>query len=787
MVDKTTDDLHKLLEEQGKDSAEAQEVLKDGLHEKLDSLEDHGSTNRLLNVAQGLEAIKGFRERGQILKISEKVEEASQAEKRHNQGAKQSRKRIEAELKDIKEMLMSQGMSAPMAEQVAYQQVVGSSVGAQAVSANQLTIPGIPEGPSRTEMLASSISQMAAASPVTFNQQEGQSIAAMKTFADNYSDAGNLGKLADAIEQDKESGEGNLGKRVANLVKALEQGAIGKGDKKQIRNQMSQLTAYADTNKLDIGMGDMMEQFNKDLKNTFKGSVKEFFGIDQTGNNKDFQGLDSGVTDPDAVISNFAFQDRDKLALGQGQVQNATRSFEKGLDEMLSDKGFKAPSGPQRIRDPQGEQMSQAEILVAGRTGIDNESWGEKQTEKLEEIRQLSEDILGVLLTLNTGGGMGMPFGGGGRRGRGGGRRGGPRTGMSRAGNVLRGPGNARVGFNNPGNLKNPVQAQSGRFFEASSPQGQAILKNSGPRNASTMGRITDAVRNPTQVAGQGMNAISEGGRGLKVASGVAKIAGPAFAVADIGMTGYEVYQNQQAVGEEIDERTGEIYTQKSATADNTEAIASTATGLGTAAVGAGYGAAIGTAILPGVGTLVGGAIGGAVGYVAGSKVGQAIGDLFTESEMEKNLKSAEEKGIYQWNWMQDKVVGPLDKATDAELQSMISQDDVSDSDMRKLQDEFYKRNPVGGDAIEQATGAGVASLETAGASPTGAAIDNMTNLFDDSQAMADQASQQVLISNVSNVSGGGEQSPIAVAISKPGPRELNTSSISRLQDSRFT
>ena len=417
MVDKTTDDLHKLLQEQGKDSAEAQEVLKDGLHEKLDSLEDHGSTNRLLNVAQGLEAIKGFRERGQILKISKTVEDASQAEKRHNQGAKQSRKRIEAELKDIKEMLMSQGMSAQMAEQEAYQQVVGSSVGAQAVSANQLTIPGIPEGPSRTEMLASSISQMAAASPVTFNQQEGQSIAAMKTFADNYSDAGNLGKLADAIEQDKESGEGNLGKRVGNLVKALEQGAIGKGDKKQIRNQMSQLTAYADTNKLDIGMGDMMEQFNKDLKNTFMGGVREFFGADQTGNNKDFGGLDSGVTDPDAVISNFAYQDRDKLALGQGQVQNATRSFEKGLDGMLSDKGFKAPSGPQRIRDPQGEQMSQAEILVAGRTGIDNESWGEKQTEKLEEIRQLSEDILGVLIGLDTGGGMGMPFGAG-RRGR---------------------------------------------------------------------------------------------------------------------------------------------------------------------------------------------------------------------------------------------------------------------------------------------------------------------------------------------------------------------------------
>ena len=770
MVDKTTDDLHKLLKEQGKDSAEAQEVFKEETHEKLDSLEDHGSTNRLLNVAQGLEAIKGFRERGKILEISEEVKKGTKAEKDHNQGAKRSRKRIEAELKDIKEMLMSQGMPGPMAEAVAINELSSN---------NQLTIPGIPEGPSRTDLLASSISQMAAATPITFNQEEGQSIAAMKTFADNYSDSGNLGKLADAIEQDKAiPGGGDLVKRVGKLVKALEQGAIGKGDKEDIRSQMSQLTAYADTNKLDIGMGDMMEEFNKNLKNTFAGSIREFFGRDQTGNNKQpFIIPDTGVTDPDVPISNILKQDRSKLALGVGEVQNATRSFERSLDEMLSDKGFKAPSGPQRIRDPQGEQMSQAEILVQQRTGIDNESWGEKQTEKLEEIRQLSEDILGVLIGLDTGGGMGMPIGAGGRRGKGAGRRGGPRTGVRTA--RITGPGNARIGVTNPGNLKNPVQAKSGRFFEATSPQGQAILNNSGPRNASTMGRITDAVRNPTQTVAQGMGAINEGSRGLKVASGVAKIAGPAFAVADVGMTGYEVYQNQQAVGEVVDERTGEIYTQKSATADNTEAITSTATGLGTAAVGAGYGAAIGTAIMPGVGTLVGGAIGGAVGYVAGSKVGQAIGDLFTESEMEKNLKSAEEKGIYQWNWMQDKVVGPLDKATDAELQSMISQDDVSEGDMRKLQDEFYKRNPVGQDSA--------GAIETAGATPTGAAVDNMTTMLDDTQAMADQASQQVLISNVSNVSGGGEQEPIIAAISKPGPRELNTSSISRLQDSRFS
>ena len=62
-----------------------------------------------------------------------------------------------------------------------------------------------------------------------------------------------------------------------------------------------------------------------------------------------------------------------------------------------------------------------------------------------------------------------------------------------------------------------------------------------------------------------------------------------------------------------------------------------------------------------------------------------------------------------------------------------------------------------------------------------------MTSLLDDIRAGADHGSQQVLISNVSNVSGGGGQEPIIAAVSKPGPRELNTSSVSRLQDSRFS
>ena len=90
-----------------------------------------------------------------------------------------------------------------------------------------------------------------------------------------------------------------------------------------------------------------------------------------------------------------------------------------------------------------------------------------------------------------------------------------------------------------------------------------------------------------------------------------------------------------------------------------------------------------------------------------------------------------------------------------------------------------YKRNPVGQDTA--------GAIETAGATPTGAAVDNMTTMVEDTEAMANQAQQQVLISNVSNVSGGGGQETIIAAVSKPGPRELNTSSISRLQDSRFS
>tara|TARA_Y100000361_G_C11138134_1_gene333371 strand:- start:303 stop:1505 length:1203 start_codon:yes stop_codon:yes gene_type:complete len=259
------------------------------------------------------------------------------------------------------------------------------------------------------------------------------------------------------------------------------------------------------------------------------------------------------------------------------------------------------------------------------------------------------------------------------------------------------------------------VQAKSGRFFPANSPQGRMITNmQKGPTN---------------NVAGVVDDVLPANARGIdKLATKAmpfVKGAGVIGAVADVGLTGYEVYQNQQAVGEEIDARTGEIYTQKSATADNTEAIASTTGGLAGAGLGAAKGAALGAAIgtsVPIIGTaiggLVGGVAGGIAGYFAGSAVGEAAGDAMTENEMEANLASLEDKGIYNWNYVgRSKLrTDDLSNATDAELQSMLSHNDMNERDTGKVLEELDKRmngeNPEG---VESTTKDGVTTTRKTG------------------------------------------------------------------------
>jgi len=392
-----------------------------------------------------------------------------------------------------------------------------------------------------------------------------------------------------------------------------------------------------------------------------KGMTPDILLGTRTGQNKEFEGLEQSAL----------------IEQRQKDASQAILDFMKGEDNV----------------EPTARQK-----LVKGRTGQDNETIAEKQLEVVEEIRD-------ILLDMMRGGGddssLPMPLPG--RNTKPGTNRGprGPRTKTPRA------------GFTKPGS--NMVQAKSGRYFPANSPQGRMITNmQKGPA-----GNVAGVVDDVLPANARGIDKLAT------KAMPFVKGAGVIGAVADVGLTGYEVYQNQQAVGEEIDARTGEIYTQKSATADNTEAIASTTGGLAGAGLGAAKGAAMGAAFgtaVPIVGTaiggLVGGIAGGIAGYFAGSAVGEAAGDAMTENEMEANLASLEDKGIYNWNYVgRSKLrTDDLSNATDAELQSMLSHNDMNERDTGKVLEELDKRmngeNPEG---VESTTKDGVTTTRTTG------------------------------------------------------------------------
>ena len=382
----------------------------------------------------------------------------------------------------------------------------------------------------------------------------------------------------------------------------VQEGNKIQGESKLIREELAKLKAYETEQGISTGLD--FDALQQNTQTTFGGRLRENFGIDQGAGFGDAVGsmfktlasdVRKGLT-PDLLLGtrtgqNKEFEEMEQSALLEQRQKDASQAildFMKGEDNV----------------EPTARQK-----LVKGRTGQDNETIAEKQLEVVEEIRD-------ILLDMMRGGGddSSLPLPLPGRNTKPGTNRGprGPRTKTPRA------------GFTKPGS--NMVQAKSGRYFPANSPQGRMITNmQKGPAGTSNVAGVVDDVL-PANARGIDKLATK--------AMPFVKGAGVIGAVADVGLTGYEVYQNQQAVGEEIDARTGEIYTQKSATADNTEAIASTTGGLAGAGLGAAKGAAMGAAFgtaVPIVGTaiggLVGGIAGGIAGYFAGSAVGEAAGD----------------------------------------------------------------------------------------------------------------------------------------------------------------
>ena len=659
------DDLVKQVREgAGEDAKE----IADKVHE----IEEHARSNKLMNLAQVGDVLQRRTTDKKLDETVAAVAQQSEQEQRHNQGAKESRNRIEESLGKLHKKVdggVGGGGSGGGSSGGPKRDPQGTTARAERLGATIQAMGGMNVGAQKDEL----------------KYGAGKNIG---LIAETFSGAG-AEKLQEALQAD-EKGKGDLAKRLSRVLEGTRR-QQDTGESKLIREELAKLKAYESEQGISTGLD--FDALQQNTQTTFGGRLRENFGIDQGAGFGDAVGsmfktlasdVRKGMT-PDILLGtrtgqNKEFDGLEQSALIEQRQKDASQAildFMKGEDNV----------------EPTARQK-----LVKGRTGQDNETIAEKQLEVVEEIRD-------ILLDMMRGGGddSSLPLPLPGRNTKPGTNRGprGPRTKTPRA------------GFTKPGS--NMVQAKSGRYFPANSPQGRMIT-NMRPGAASNVAGVVDDVL-PANARGIDKLATK--------AMPFVKGAGVIGAVADVGLTGYEVYQNQQAVGEEIDARTGEIYTQKSATADNTEAIASTTGGLAGAGLGAAKGAAMGAAFgtaVPIVGTaiggLVGGIAGGIAGYFAGSAVGEAAGDAMTENEMEANLASLEDKGIYNWNYVgRSKLrTDDLSNATDAELQSMLSHNDMNERDTGKVVEELDKRmngeNPEG---VESTTKDGVTTTRTTG------------------------------------------------------------------------
>lgn len=176
-------------------------------------------------------------------------------------------------------------------------------------------------------------------------------------------------------------------------------------------------------------------------------------------------------------------------------------------------------------------------------------------------------------------------------------------------------------------------------------------------------------------------------GRGMGL---MGRVAAP-LAVGAALYEGYTGYQEADQLVESgaINPETGELYTQQDETAGKTEAVTKAAGGAGGALAGAAAGAAIGS-VIPVVGTAIGGIVGGALGYFAGGAVGEGVGDALTTTSGEVALDAAQDSGLYDKDLMGNSEINPeiLAQTTDtAQLQAIISDNDLSNEDMKLVQD----------------------------------------------------------------------------------------------------
>lgn len=547
-----------------------------------------------------------------------------------------------------------------------------------------------------------------------------------------------LKKLIDLFKDSHKYNAKEFSEKSIEIYKQIERIKQSAGNDEKAQEIASQVTAgLAEEVKSEERFGGIKgktrELFNVDKGVGLKEQVKQAFSLERM----------FGVGAKESQAKAEVEREKQQQAIGLA-------SGEEGLGLFSGKKEASVGSGGGTVVGKKEASVGKGKSLFSG---IDKETQSEKQTELLQDMLKVLEDI---------------------------------RDGKS-------------------GDSEGGDDSGPGLFDAMMSKFGFGKNKGGAPGGKSPGGKPSMMKRMGGMFKGAGKGAMGLLGR-----------AAAPLAIGASIYEGYQGFQQADQLVESgaINPETGQAYTEQDETAGKTEAVTKAAGGAGGALAGAAAGAAIGS-VVPVVGTAIGGIVGGALGYFAGGAAGEGIGDALTTTSGEAALEAAEDSGLYDKDMIGNSEIDPeiLAQTTDpAQLQAIIADDDLSDEDMNMVKSRLAEIKDfeagrsdsmgLGGGSSISASSEGQASIEKEQGSTdvvgekrgreiptqgqniyqaekqTGPAVAQAT------ESAATEGSMQPIINNITNNSGGGSAPPPIVTA--PLSVRPASSTIQRYQDSRY-
>ena len=488
--------------------------------------------------------------------------------------------------------------------------------------------------------------------------------------------------------------------QLADSFSAVAMGSVGGKNKDQI-NANAIMKSFGEVmgSKNLEDLGTELESKDRDILNEFTRSMDKISKIAMEGKFGDLDDKVRGRAEEAAKKAGFGGIDFSSRVTSMQAMQQEGPGSSKATREAF--KNFRDMADERRITKP---------VAKGGFTsGVDAESWPQKQYEVLTEILDILERWNKSAFG-DDNGGPGIDPGRNLGKNKNKNNSAADNKKNNNKNNQNKGqakPSNARNGFINQKDAgPNAVKAQNGRFFPANSTQGQAIVNASAPKGGianrifrgvnAIKGGVSSGVNAVQGVAQKGLNFMGGNSKlatGLKFGGGILSAG---LSIADETME--YLGEKDQALKDNQLEKTDADYLSDDALnrelgEEKLDAVGSVVGGLGGALAGATKGAALGTFIGGPVGTIVGGFIGGGLGYMAGSKAGGAVLKSFAFDSDAMN--AAQDSGLYNKNWIGDSQVDMdmVKSAPTEQLQAIIQDEDISEDIENRLRDEIDKRS----------------------------------------------------------------------------------------------